>query len=433
MKKINIGLVGFGTVGAGLLKILKDKKSLIKEKTGFEFAVKKVCDKDFITRRPIKLDRYAKTKNVNDILNDPEIDVVVELIGGIHPAKEIIINSLAKKKHVVTANKALIAQEGKDIFRAARRYKRNIYFEASVGAGIPIIKTLRESLIANKIDGIFGVINGTSNFVLTRMSEQGCSFNSAILDAKKKGFAERNPSLDINGVDTAHKLLILVYLAFGKLFKMEDIYIEGIAKISLEDIKFAEELNLVIKLLAIAKKEGNALDVRVHPTMVPKENLLSSVNGIFNAVYINTDLMGDLLLYGQGAGALSAASGVASDLIDLARDLQSTSNTFSERLFLRKPMLQKLVKIADIQSKYYIRFMAIDKPGVLARISGVLGQYGISISSVTQKGRRRAKIVPIIMLTHDATEKKMRLALERIYKLAVIRDYPVAIRIEKEL
>jgi homoserine dehydrogenase len=432
MRKINIGLVGFGNVGVGLLKILSEKKSLIREKTGIDFVVKKICDKDFKTRRPIKVDRKIKTKKITDILNDPEIEIIVELIGGIHPAKEIIINALKAKKHVVTANKALLAEEGSDIFKAARRYKRNIYFEASVGAGIPIIKTLRETLIANKVRGMYGIINGTSNFVLTRMSEIGCSFNTALQDAKKKGFAERNPSLDIKGIDSAHKLLILVYLAFAKLFKMEKIYIEGISQISLADIKFAKELNLVIKLLAIAKKEGNALDVRVHPTLVPKDHLLSSVSGIFNAVYINTDLMGDMLLYGQGAGQLSAASGVISDLIDLAEDIQSNS-TYCKLMLSRKPLLRKLVKIDDIQSQYYIRFMAIDKPGVLAKISGVLGKYGISIASVTQKGRRRARIVPIVMLTHEVKERNMRLALDKIYKLAVIREYPVAIRMEKEL
>lgn len=432
MKKIYIGLVGFGNVGVGLLKILNEKKSLIKEKTGLDFIVKKICDKDFITRRPIKIDRSVKTKNFADIINDPEISIVVELVGGIHPAKEIIINSLKAKKHVVTANKALLAQEGNDIFKAAKRYKRNIYFEASVGAGIPIIKTLREALIANKIKEIYGIINGTSNFVLTKMSEAGCSFSEALQDARKKGFAERNASLDINGVDTAHKLLILVYLAFAKLFKMDKIYIEGISKISLSDIKYAEEMGLVIKLLAIAKQQGQELDVRVHPTLVEKDSIFASVDDVYNAVYMNTDLMGDLILYGQGAGQLSAASGVVSDLIDLVKDIESKS-TYCEHLLSRKPKINKLVKLDDIQSKYYIRFMAIDRPGVLARIAGVLGQYGISISSVTQKGRRRAKIVPIVMLTHESRERNMRLALDKIYKLAVIREYPVAIRMEKEL
>jgi len=433
MKKINIGLVGFGNVGVGLGIILTKKRSLIKEKAGVEFIIKRICDKDFKTRRPIKIPKAIKSRDVNDIINDPEIDIVVELIGGIHPAKEIILRALKAKKHVVTANKALLAEEGSEIFRAAKRHKRNIYFESSVGAGVPVIKTLREALLANKVGGMYGIINGTSNFVLTRMSEASCSFTEALHDAKKKGFAEKNTSLDIKGIDTAHKLLILVYLAFGKLFKMEKIFIEGISQISLADIQFAEELNLVIKLLAIAKKVGNSLDVRVHPTLVPKEHLLSSVNGIFNAVYINTDLMGDLLLYGQGAGQLTAASGVVSDLIDLAKIIHTDSTSDSNGFVSRRPLLKKLVRIDDIQSKYYIRFMAIDKPGVLARISGVLGKYGISISSVSQKARRRARAVPIVMLTHEAKERNMRLALEKIYKLAVIREFPVAIRMEKEL
>jgi len=430
MKKINVGLIGFGNVGSGVVKILREKKSFLSEKIGVQINIKKICDKDLITKRDISVDKSLLTKDVRDIINDPQIDVVVELIGGIHPAKEFTSEALKKGKNIVTANKALLAQEGRELFALAQDRGKSIYFEASVGAGIPIIKALREGLVANKFYNIFGIVNSTSNFILSQMSDNNCTFNDALSDAKKKGFAEKNPTLDIEGIDSAHKLTLLVYLCFGRLVNLDDIFIEGISQVSLADVNYAKELGFQIKLLAIAKKVAEELEVRVHPTLIPKSHLLSSVNGIFNAIYVSCDLAGNLLFYGPGAGQLSAASAVVSDLVELTQDVRA--GMFRPTLNVRiDKSIKKLRKMDEIKSRYYIRFMALDKPGVLAKISGVLARFGISIASVTQKERRRTHVVPIVMIIHDAKEKQLRQALEIINRLNVIKQESVAIRMEE--
>ncbi|MFH0739115.1 MAG: homoserine dehydrogenase [Candidatus Omnitrophota bacterium] len=430
MKKINIGLIGFGNVGSGVVKILHERKSFLCEKVGLEIEIKKICDKDIVSRRNVRVDHKLLTKEAHDVINDPQIDIIVELIGGIHPAKEYIVESLKKGKNIVTANKALLAEEGKELFALARDRGKNIYFEASVGAGIPIIKSLREGLIANRFSSIFGIVNGTSNFILSQMSGNNCEFSHALKKAKAEGFAEKDPTLDIEGMDSAHKLILLVYLCFGRMVSMEDIFIEGVSRISLADVNYAKELGFEIKLLAIAKKEAGELEVRVHPTMIPSEHLLASVNGIFNAIYVSSDLAGDLLFYGPGAGQLSAASGVVSDLVDAAHNIQAGLFKPTLNIGLDKS-IRKLRKIDEIESRYYIRFMAVDRPGVLARVSGVLSKFGISIASVTQKERRRSKIVPIVMVIHGAKEKNLRLALKNIDRLDSIKEKSVAIRIEE--
>jgi len=430
MRNINIGLIGFGNVGKGVVKILTEKKALIRKKTGIVFLIKRICEKRTDIKYPAKISRTIFTKDPKKILNDPTIDIVIELIGGIHPAKELIKDALRKGKHIVTANKALLAEEGREIFDLSARLKRELYFEASVGAGLPIIKTLREGLVANRFSAVFGIINGTSNFILSKMASEDCSFKAALLEAKKRGFAERNPFLDIEGIDSAHKLAILVYLAFGKMVRFKDIFIEGISQISSADIKYSSELGLVIKPLVIAKKTSNSIEARVHPTLIPRSNLLASVEGVFNAIYLNSDLAGDILLYGEGAGQSSAASAVISDLVDLGKTL--TEKSQSNRLVLpATSVIKKIRKIDEILSKYYVRFMAIDKPGVLAKISGIFGRYGISIASVGQKGRKRALAVPIVMIIHEAKEKRMRAALEKIARLQIIKGKPVAIRMEQ--
>lgn len=430
MKKINVGLIGFGNVGSAVVKILKDKRTLLREKIGLDLCLKKICDKDTSSKRPVHLDKGMLTSDASLILNDPQIDIVIELIGGIHPAKEYILQALEKGKYVITANKALLAEEGKELFSKALERGKSIYFEASVGAGIPIIKSLREGLVANRFLSIFGIVNGTSNFVLSQMSSNNCTFEEALKEAKRRGFAEKNPSLDIEGVDSAHKLILLTYLCFGRIVNLKDVFIEGISRISLSDLNYAHELGLEIKLLAIAKKEGDELEVRVHPTLIPQEHLLSSVNGVFNAIYVSCDLAGNLLFYGPGAGQLSAASAVISDLVDLTEDIKAgmfkpTMNVVADT------SIKRLRPIDDIESRYYIRFMAIDRPGVLATISGLLGKQGISIASVTQKERKRQAVVPIVMVTHEAKEKNLRVALDKIGRLAAVREKSVAIRIEE--
>ncbi len=430
IKKINVGLIGFGNVGSGVVKILKSRRSLLKDKIDADIVLKKICDKDLSSKRDVSVERDLLTSNADEILNDPAIDIVIELMGGIHPAKEFIVKALRNGKHVITANKALLAEEGVELFALSKERGKAIYFESSVGAGIPIIKSIREGLVANRFSSIYGIINGTSNFVLSEMAEKDCDFEEALKEAKRRGFAESNPALDIDGIDSAHKLIILIYLCFGRLVSMKDIFIEGISHISISDINYAEELGMQIRLLAIAKKVGDELEVRVHPTMISDEHPLSSVDGIFNAIHIDSDLAGELLFYGPGAGQMCAASGVVSDLVDLIQDLKAGLFKATTNVILDEA-IRKLRRIDEVESRYYIRFMATDKPGVLAKISGVLATEGISIASVTQKERKKQEIVPIVMITHEAKEKNLRQALEKLDRLNMFKEKSVAIRIEE--
>lgn len=430
MKKINVGLIGFGNIGSGVVKILTLRKSFLSEKIGIEINIKKICDKDLSAKRNVSVDKNMLTRDSADILNDPQIDVVVELIGGIHPAKEFIVEALKKGKSVVTANKALLAEEGRELFALASDRGKSIYFEASVGAGIPVIKSVREGLVANKFSDILGIVNGTSNFILSQMSESSCSFRDALSLAQKKGFAESNPTLDIEGIDSAHKLSLLVYLCFGKIVDFKDIFVEGVSRISLADVNYAKDLGFEIKLLAIAKKENDELEVRVHPTLIRSEHLLASVSGVNNAIYISSDLAGGLMFYGPGAGQLSAASAVVSDLVDLAQDLKAglfrpTLNTVEDK------SIKKLRRIDETENRYYIRFVTADKPGVLAKVAGVLAKFGISIASVNQKEKHKAQEVPIVLIVHNAKEKNLRSALHIIERMDVIKEKPVAIRMEE--
>lgn len=425
MKKIEIGLIGLGTIGRGVLRVLSQKRKFFKKRFGVDFHVSKVCDKNPKLRKKLKVNPKLFTNKYQDIINDQDIDVVIELIGGINPAKDIILRSLQKGKSVITANKALLASDMPSILALANRKKAQVRFEASVCGGIPIIKSLTEGLIANRIESVVGIINGTCNYILTRMEEQECTFFEALSEAKKKGIAERNPSLDIKGFDSAHKLAILAFLAFGKYVPQKDIFVKGIEDISPLDIKFAKELGLVIKLLAIAKKiNGKILEVRVHPTMISKKHPLASVNGVFNAVYVMGDLVGDLMFSGRGAGQMPTTSAIISDLVDLARQKKALSSA-------EKGIIKKVKRIDNIRSKYYIRFMVLDVPGVLSKISGVLARRKISIASVTQKERSRARVVPVIMLIHDARERDIRLALGEIDRLAIIKRKSVVIHREE--
>lgn len=430
MKKINVGLVGFGNIGSGVVKILRNRKALLSEKTGLQINIKKVCDLDLTRRRNVSLAKDILTHDIKDIINDPQIDILVELIGGVHPAKEFILEALRSGKNVVTANKALLAQAGQELFSEAADRGKNIYFEASVGAGIPIIKSLREGLVANRFKSIFGIVNGTSNYILSSMSKNNCTFQEALGQARAKGFAEKDPTLDLEGTDSAHKLILLTYLGFGKFVSLKDVFVEGISHISLADINYAKDLGLEIKLLAIAKKDGEDLEVKVHPTLLPENHLLSSVDGIFNAIYLSSDLAGDLLFYGPGAGQLSAASAVVSDLVDLTQSIKA--GLFRPTLnIVEDKTVKKLREVNDFKSRYYIRFMVLDKPGVLAKISGVLAKFGISIGSVSQKERNKTQFIPVVMLIHEAREKDMRDALSLINRLDVIKEKPVVIRMEE--
>lgn len=429
MKSINLGLIGFGNVGSGVVKILNDKKAFLAAKTGLDISIRRICDKDITSKRNVSVDRKLLSRDPKDILNDPQIDIVVELMGGVSPAREFIKEALKKGKNIVTANKALLAEHGQELFTEAAERGKSIYFEASVGAGIPIVKSLREGLIANRFSSIFGIVNGTSNFILSKMSGDNCSFSEALKEAQRAGFAEKDPALDIEGTDSAHKLVLLTYLCFGRFVNLKDIYVEGISRVSLADVNYAKELGFEVKLLAIAKREDEDLEVRVHPTLVPESHLLASVDGVFNAIYVSSDLAGELLFYGPGAGQMSAASAVIADIMDLTQDIKA--GLFRPNLNTVADKSIKRVRMTDeFESRYYIRFMALDKPGVLAGISGILAKFGISIASVTQKERRKVQAVPIIMITHGAKEKNLRSALEAITKMGAIKESPMAIRIE---
>jgi homoserine dehydrogenase len=427
---IKVGIVGFGTVGTGTVKILLKKNKELERHLGIPIIIKNIADLDVKKDRGVKLPEGVLVENSEIILNDPEIDIVVELIGGINPAKEIILKAIRNGKHVVTANKALLAEAGSEIFKTAIKKKVNIGFEASVAGSIPIIKVIRESLIGNNITNIYGIINGTANYILTKMTEEGIEFETALKEAQVLGYAEADPTFDIEGVDSAHKLTILASLAFGIPFSFKKIYTEGITKITPLDIQFASEFGYKIKLLAIAKRVNNNVEIRVHPTMVPEDDLISSVNGVFNAIYIEGDATGPALYYGKGAGEMPTGSAVVSDIVDIARNIKTGAT--ERRLSINTVGTSdlKIKKMEEIRTSYYLRFSAIDKPGVLSRISGILGSYNISIKSMIQKGRKKEKAVPVVMMTHEAREKDMMQALKEIDRLSVVSGKTMYLRVE---
>jgi len=422
MKQVKVGIIGFGTVGTGTAKIILSQRELIKKRTGIELILKKVADKDIKRPREISLSEGVLIPDAWKIINDPEIDVVVELVGGIHPAKDFIIEALKKGKHVVTANKALLAEEGNEIFSIAKEKGLQVGFEASVGGGIPIIKVMREGLVANKMLAIYGIINGTTNFILTKMTNEGIDFQDALRQAQELGYAEADPTLDIEGIDSAHKITILASLAYGIPLSFKKTYCEGITKITAQDIAFAREFGYKIKLLAITKILDGEIELRVHPTMIPEDYLIAKVDGVFNAIYVEGDSVGATLYYGRGAGSMPTGSAVVADIVDIAKVTNSLTLDFSEKYSI-KP-------IEEIESMYYFRFTALDRPGVLSKISGVFGQHNISIASVIQKGRSKAGAVPLVILTHKAKEKDVLKALEKIDKLPVVAAKSVFIRVE---
>jgi len=426
---INVGIIGFGTVGTGTVKILLENRDILKERIGFEINLKKIADLDITRDRGISISPDILTTNADDILNDPHIDIVVELIGGIRPAKDFILKAIQNRKHVVTANKALLATAGNEIFNAALEAGVEIGFEASVAGGIPIIKIIRESLVADRIKAVYGIINGTSNYILTKMTEEHVEFSEALKEAQSLGYAEADPTLDVEGIDSAHKLAILAALSYGIPISFDRIYSEGISRVSPQDIEFASEFGYKVKLLAIAKEADNAIELRVHPTMIPKEYLISKVDGPFNAVYVEGDATGSTLYYGRGAGDMPTGSAVVSDIVDIARNIRK--NAIGRMPIMTRTLRDlRIKKMDDVVSKYYFRFFALDKPGVLSKISGILGNYNISIASVIQKGRRVGKAVPLVVLTHEAKEKDVRQALHEIDQLSVVMDKTIFMRVE---
>ena len=432
MDRINIGLIGFGTVGTGLVKILQENGKLLEKRLGIPMVLKRIADLDISRDRGVKVKPALLTTKVSDVVNDPEISIVVELIGGLEPARTFVLQAIERGKHIVTANKALLAVHGAEIFKAADEAGVDIGFEGSVGGGIPIIRSMKEGLVANRIQAIFGILNGTSNYILTEMTQRGLSFSEVLKKAQELGYAEADPTFDVEGIDTAHKLCILLSLAHGIQIKLKDVYTEGITGITPMDIEYAQELGYTIKLLAIAKADGGPVEARVHPTLVPSGHLLATVAGPFNAIFVKGDAVGSTLFYGAGAGMMPTGSAVVSDLVDLCRNIRlGTARRVPLLSYQREHLREADIKpIQEISSTYYLRFTVVDKPGVLSRISGILGDLDISILSVIQKGRKSEKGVYIYMLTHEAREKNMRKALQVIDQLPVIVDKTVLMRIE---
>ena len=432
MKEISLGLIGFGTIGSGVIKLLRDNAELLQDRLGAKLVIKKIGDLDLHTPRAVSVDPAILTTDAMSILNDPGIDIVIELMGGYEPARSFILEALHNKKHVVTANKALLATHGNEIFATAGQEGVNIGFEASVGGTIPVIKTLKESLVANNIRSVLGIVNGTANFILSKMSDEGKAFDVVLKEAQALGFAEADPTYDIEGIDAAHKLAIILSLAYGKKVNLGDIYREGISQISQQDIDFANELGYRIKLLAIAREEGGVVEARLHPTMIPFDHLLASVNANFNAFHIVGDASGPIFLYGQGAGMMPTASAVVSDLVDTAREMMKGISCLKPARSQREAETEdiKLKPMDDISTNYYFRFSAIDQPGVLSKIAGILGNKNISIAAVIQKGRKKSGAVPVVITTYKAREKDVREALLEIDQLAIVLDKTMVIRIE---
>lgn len=428
--KVSVGIIGFGTVGTGTAKILLKNSNLIKKRTEIDFVLKRIADLDIKRERGIRVPEGILTTDANTIINDPNIDIVVELIGGIHPAKDFILQAIRNKKHIVTANKALLATEGNEIFAEAEKNSVEVGFEASVAGGIPIIKVLREGLVANNIMAIYGIINGTSNYILTKMTEEKVEFSEALKEAQRLGYAEADPTFDIEGIDSAHKLTILSSLAYGIPLMYNEVYKEGITKITAQDIEFAKELGYKIKLLAITKLADGEIEMRVHPTMIPNEYLISKVDGVFNAIYVEGDGVGETMYYGRGAGDMPTGSAVVADIVDIGKRIIRSQKAIEQKSRRAAEQQFRIKKMEDIESMYYFRFSALDKPGVLSKISGILGDYNISIASVIQKGRRIGGSVPLVVLTHTAKEKDVLNAIKEIDNLPVVSDKTLFIRVE---
>lgn len=435
MKKIFIGLIGWGNIGTGVVKLLRQNEDLITQKLGAKLVLKKVADINISSPRDVKIPKSALTTDAGEIINDPEISIVVELMGGYEPARTYVLEAINKGKHVVTANKAMLATHGDEIFSAAQTKGVDVGFEASVGGTIPVIKTLKESLVANNINSIVGIMNGTCNFILTKMTDEGKPFDEVLLEAQKLGFAEADPTFDIEGIDTSHKMAIVLSLAYGKKVHLPDIYLEGITKISAEDIAFAKELGYRIKLLAIGLLKGNKVEARIHPTMIPAGHLLANVNRNYNAFHLTGDASGPVFLFGQGAGMMPTASAVFSDIIDSARNtLKEISGRVPPRTVSEFGMKNIcLASMDDVETKYYFRFSVIDQPGALSKISGILGEHHISLETVIQKSRKKAGPVPVVMTSYKAKEKDVRQALKKIDRLKIVKAKTAFIRIEDDL
>ena len=435
MQSIKVGLLGFGTIGTGVVSVFQQNQDILASRLGARLELVRIADLDTTTDRGVQLAPGLLTDDAQALLNDPEIQVVIELIGGYEPARTFVLQAIRNGKHVVTANKALLAIHGEEIFRAAEEAGVNVMFEAAVGGGIPIISSIKENLGANNFSALYGILNGTCNYILTRMDEEGETFADVLADAQQQGYAESDPTFDVEGVDTAHKLALLLSLCFGTRVDFDQIYTEGISKVTALDIEFARGFGYKLKLLAIGKRDGERIEARVHPTMIPEDYPLSSINGVFNSVRLVGDFSGPVMLSGYGAGMDATASAVMGDVLTVARDLLGDGGIRVPALGCPQEQLSicGIKPIDQIVTSYYLRFTVKDQPGVLSQISGILGKYEISIESMIQPHRHEAEAVPIVFMTHEAEESNVAAALAEINQLDAIQMDTLLIRIEEHL
>jgi homoserine dehydrogenase len=432
---VKVGLIGMGTVGQGVIKMLQQNRSLIEAKAGAPVELVMACDKRFTEAQAKKTGlRGVFTKNAEDVILHPDVDILIELIGGYEPARTFVLKALHAGKHVVTANKALIAKYWGDVFEHVRMYRRLVYFEASVGGGIPIIQAINEGLAGNRISKIVGILNGTTNFVLTKMSQNGMDYPTALKDAQKAGFAEADPTFDVQGIDAAHKIAILASIASGTWVRLSDVVTEGITHVDPRDMEFArKEFGYVIKLLGIAKLTPTSVEVRVHPALIPETHPFANVQNEYNAISVDGDAVGDVMLYGKGAGSMAAASAVVSDVTYLAR--QIAAGTAGKLPYVSNDHFKHLKPVpkTDMTSRYYLRFTVSDKAGVLAGISGILGKHGVSIAGVYQPEHtfKEGPGATVLILTHKAREGAIEKALKEIGGKSYLRAKTVLLRIEE--
>jgi homoserine dehydrogenase len=436
-REVRIGLLGLGTVGAGVAKILQSRRHMLEERAGARLVLAAVADTDLTrAREGLDLKSLPLTGDAARVLADPSISVVIELVGGLEPARSFISRALAAGKHVVTANKALLAHHGVELYEEARRAGVALGFEAAVAGGIPLIRAVKDGLVANQVLSLAGIVNGTCNYILSKMTDEGLDFSLVLKEAQAHGYAEADPTLDIEGMDSAHKLQILVALAFRTFVDLKHIHTEGISRVTAQDIDYARELGYRIKLLAIAKATapdvpgGAGVEVRVHPTMIPAASPLAAVSGVFNGIFLTGDAVGDLMFYGRGAGQMPTASAVLSDVIEIARRIAHGIPSLAIELPSVGSAPLPLTPMEAIRCRYYLRVTAQDRPGVLSKVAGILGENDISIANVIQKGRGVREAVPVVMLTHEARERDMRTALAKIDRLRDVAAATTMIRVE---
>ena len=425
---VGIGLMGLGVIGGGVAKVLMEKPDALAREAGGRLVLKKILEQDLTKHGSMGFGRDVFTTQSAELFNHPEVDIIVELIGGEHPAFEYIREALTRGKHVVTANKEVMAKHWRDLLAVARKHEVALRYEASVGGGIPLIAPFQDDLAANDISAIYAILNGTTNYILTRMAKEGLDFSVALQQAQELGYAEADPANDIEGVDAAYKLAILATIAFGTEIGPENVYHEGISRLQARDFRYAGELGYAIKLLAIAKRAGNSIEARIHPVFIPEESLLAKVDGVYNAIHVEGDLVGKVIFYGEGAGPSATSSAVVADIINIAQNINRQASIAPKSHFDSGRTVKSM---DEIETRYYLRMIVADQPGVLAQISKILGDHSISISSVIQKETDASThTAEIVIMTHPAKERAVQQALRETEHLPLVEDISNFVRVE---